>query len=78
MADLEDVLTSDMVDFLDGLVDTGVYRDRASALRDVVRAVMERAERKKNAKYSRWRGPKAREEGSSGKPFISMKSPGGR
>lgn len=47
MADLEDELTKDMLEFLDKLVATGNYRDRGDVVRHILRAVMESAEKKK-------------------------------
>lgn len=47
MADLEDELTQDMIEFLDKLVATGAYRDRGDALRQVLRSVIDGIEKKK-------------------------------
>ncbi len=59
MADLSDVLTEDMIAFLDGFVEAGLYPDRESALRGVVISVMEGVERKKKNASKVKRGPAA-------------------
>ncbi len=72
MQDLEGVLGGDMIGFLDALVEADLYTDRETALRGVVRAVMNGIERKSRTRYARMPRPRTRQNVPLGRFSIEM------